>query len=35
MRLDNFAVYAVVYAVYFLPWRLLRATPVAAEVTPA
>jgi hypothetical protein len=23
-RLDNFAVYAVVYAVYFFPWRLLR-----------
>ena len=21
---DGFAVYAVVYAVYFLPWRLLR-----------
>lgn len=35
MRLDNFAVYAVVYAVYFFPWRLLRATPAAAEITPA
>lgn len=23
-NLDNFAVYAVVYAVYFFPWRLLR-----------
>ena len=23
-KLDNFAVYAVVYAVYFFPWRLLR-----------
>lgn len=23
-RLDNFAVYAVVYAVYFFPWRLLK-----------
>jgi hypothetical protein len=23
-RLENFAVYAVVYAVYFFPWRLLR-----------
>lgn len=23
--LDNFAVYAVVYAVYFFPWRLMRA----------
>ena len=35
MRLDNFAVYAVVYAVYFFPWRLLRPTPVAAEITTA
>jgi hypothetical protein len=24
VRLDNFAVYAVVYAVYFFPWRLVR-----------
>lgn len=24
-RFENFAVYAVVYAVYFFPWRLLRA----------
>jgi hypothetical protein len=24
MRLDNFATYAVVYAVYFFPWRLVR-----------
>lgn len=23
-RLENFAVYAVVYAAYFFPWRLLR-----------
>jgi len=23
-RLENFAVYAVVYAVYFFPWRLVR-----------
>jgi hypothetical protein len=23
-RLENFAVYAVVYAVYFFPWRVLR-----------
>jgi hypothetical protein len=23
-RLDNFAVYTVIYAVYFLPWRLLK-----------
>jgi hypothetical protein len=28
-RLDNFAVYVVVYAVYFFPWRLVRR----AEVT--
>lgn len=35
MRLDNFAVYAVVYSVYFFPWRLLRATTTAAEITPA
>jgi len=35
MRLDNFAVYAVVYAVYFFPWRLLRAASAATEVTPA
>ena len=26
-RLDNFLVYAVVYAVYFFPWRLLRKQP--------
>jgi hypothetical protein len=25
-RLDNFGVYAVVYAVYFFPWRLLQRT---------
>jgi hypothetical protein len=30
--LENFAVYAAVYAVYFFPWRLARrpATPVAS-----
>ena len=28
VRLENFAVYAVVYAVYFLPWRLLRPAAV-------
>ncbi|MFZ9682861.1 MAG: hypothetical protein ACO3DQ_06630 [Cephaloticoccus sp.] len=27
--LDNFAVYAVVYAVYFFQWRLLRSMSVA------
>ena len=32
-KLDNFATYAVVYAVYFFPWRLVRraeGSPVAA-----
>jgi hypothetical protein len=32
-RLDNVAVYAVVYAVYFFPWRLVRRE-LAAEPTP-
>ena len=32
-RLENFAVYAVVYAAYFFPWRLVRRS--AAEPTPA
>jgi hypothetical protein len=32
-KLDNFAVYAVVYAVYFFPWRLVRRSPV--EPAPA
>jgi hypothetical protein len=27
-RLENFAVYAVVYAVYFFPWRLVRKPAV-------
>jgi hypothetical protein len=27
-RLDNFAVYAAVYAVYFFPWRLVRRSAV-------
>jgi hypothetical protein len=27
-RLDNFLVYAVVYAAYFFPWRLLRDSSV-------
>jgi hypothetical protein len=33
-KLENFAVYAVVYAVYFFPWRLVRrpVTP-AAEIS--
>ena len=35
-RLENFAVYAVVYAVYFFPWRLVRRPqPVAVPVSPA
>jgi Family of unknown function (DUF6498) len=33
LHLENFAVYAVVYAVYFFPWNLLqRETPAAAPV---
>ncbi|MDP9202025.1 MAG: DUF6498-containing protein [Gemmatimonadota bacterium] len=32
-RLENFAVYAVVYAVYFFPWRLVRRS--VAEPVPA
>jgi len=32
-RLENFAVYAVVYAAYFFPWRLVRRS--AVEPTPA
>lgn len=30
MRLDSFAVYAVVYAVYFFPWHLIRRQQPAA-----
>jgi hypothetical protein len=33
--LDNFAVYAVVYAVYFFPWRLLSRRTAAVQTTPA
>lgn len=32
-RLENFAVYTVVYAAYFFPWRLVRRS--AMEPTPA
>ena len=32
VRLENFAVYAVVYAAYFFPWRLVRKT--GGQVTP-
>ena len=36
MKLENFAVYAVVYAVYFFPWRLVRrpAIPAASAHLP-
>jgi hypothetical protein len=30
-KLENFAVYAVVYAVYFFPWRLLRPAAAAGS----
>lgn len=30
LKLDNFLVYAVVYAVYFFPWRLLLGTKAKA-----
>ena len=30
MKLENFAVYAVVYAVYFFPWRIFRRRKAAA-----
>lgn len=33
--LDNFAVYAVVYAVYFFPWRLVSRRSAAVQTTPA
>ncbi|HUR56256.1 MAG TPA: DUF6498-containing protein [Opitutaceae bacterium] len=33
LRLENFIVYAVVYAVYFFPWRLLRREKPAAALT--
>lgn len=32
-RLDGFLVYAVVYAVYFFPWRLLKPAAGASEPT--
>jgi hypothetical protein len=36
LKLENFAVYAVVYAVYFFPWRLLRrqAAPATSVLIP-
>jgi hypothetical protein len=30
MQLDNFGVYAVVFAVYFFPWRLLKRAPAGS-----
>jgi hypothetical protein len=33
--LDNFAVYAVVYAVYFFPWRLLSRRAASTETSAA
>lgn len=32
LKLENFLVYAVVYAVYFFPWRLVRRRDAAAGV---
>ena len=32
-RLENFAVYAVIYAVYFFPWRLVRRAPQSSTVS--
>ena len=34
-KLENFAVYAVIYAVYFFPWRLLPRAPHVAMANPA
>jgi hypothetical protein len=33
VRLDGFAVYACVYALYFFPWRLLRRSTTASAAT--
>ena len=35
VHLQNFAVYAAVYAVYFFPWRLVRKQPEAVGASPA
>ena len=32
--LDSFVVYAVVYAVYFFPWRLVRRAEGGAVAVP-
>jgi hypothetical protein len=34
LKLENFLVYAVVYAVYFFPWRLLKKDAAAAQAQP-
>ena len=34
-RLDNFVVYAVVYATYFFPWRLVRRSSAKTEAVAA
>lgn len=31
-KLDSFLIYAVVYAVYFFPWRLVKKSPLAGPV---
>jgi hypothetical protein len=33
-RLEGFAVYALVYALYFFPWRLLRRDGYSAAIAP-
>jgi hypothetical protein len=33
VRLENFFVYTVIYAVYFFPWRMLKPTPAPPAVT--
>jgi hypothetical protein len=34
-RRESFLVFAVIYAVYFFPWRLLRERMVARTATPS
>lgn len=33
VRLENFFVYAIVYAVYFFPWRMLKPAPASPAAT--
>ena len=33
VRLENFFVYTIVYAVYFFPWRMLKPTLAPPAVT--